>query len=399
MRILFLTSRYPFPPIGGDKLRAFHFIGHMMRLGHEVHLLSLTGNGSPGACTRGKVVPVPRWKSWLGSLRGLLFSRKKPLQVWYFRSGEFGREVLKALTGNRCDLIFCHLIRTAQYVMDLPLDIPKIIDLTDAISLNYERVSQGLRNGVSFKKLLYTLEKNRVLRYEGNVLEKFDRSVLISREDRDYLGRFHDVSKASVIGNGVDTDFFPFHNGRYDAKTVVFAGNMRTLPNSDAALYFAEKVFPLVKKSVPDARFIIAGAGPSKKIKRLQEKDGNIHVTGKVEDIRPFLRAAAVSAAPMRYGAGVQNKILESMALGTPVAASSIGLEGLEAEPDKEILVGDTPWALAERVVALMRDRGLRKKLSLASRGLIEARYSWDRAFEGLDTLLEEMSGKKRLQP
>jgi len=389
MKILFLTSRYPFPPIGGDKLRAYHFIKHLAANGHEVHLLSLNDQQvqPSGLLKHEKIIFLSKEKSYFNSLRGI-FSRK-PLQVWYFRSTRLRDEIGRAVRDNSYDLIFCHLIRTAEYVRNVDT-IPKIIDMTDAISLNYERISQRLKKDISFKNLIYLFEKKRVLRYEGEVIASFNKSILVSQVDRKYLGQFFNVSRVEVIPNGVDINYFSFSDGEYNPNQIVFSGNMRTIPNNDAAFYFAAEIFPLIKREVPEAQFLIVGDEPPKRILNLSKRNQDILVAGFVEDIRPYVGSSVVSVAPMRYGAGIQNKILESMAIGTPVVCSSIGLEGISANNEKEIIVEDSPDKFAKRVVNLMNDSNLRRSFSLAGRKLIENHYTWDKVLSKLDNIIEE---------
>jgi len=388
MKILFLTSRYPFPPVGGDKLRAYNIIRYLVDQGHSVDLLSLTHEDAKkaGFLKNEKLIRVKKHESYLSCLLGLV--SQKPLQVWYYDSSAFNNEVRKAVAENKYDLIFCHLLRTAEYAKNIR-GIPKIVDLTDAISLNYERVSKRLLHDLSVKNLMYSFEKKRVLSYEGEIISKFDSSILISDIDKNYLGKFFDVSNVKIIENGVDTEYFAFHGGEYDHNKIIFFGNMRYLPNSDAVINFAENIFPFIKKEIPAAKFVVAGSEPGKKVLELN-KEKDIHVTGFVDDLREHIRSATVSVAPMRYGAGMQNKILESMALGVPVVTSSLGFEGIRAEKDKDIIVEDQPEKFANKVVTLMKDEELRKSFSESGRFLVENHYTWKSALEKLGFLLNE---------
>lgn len=248
----------------------------------------------------------------------------------------------------------------------------------------------NLWEDVSFKKIICAIERKRVLSYEGRILNSFDKSILVSLNDKKYLGQFFDVSNVEVIQNGVDLEYFSYFNGEYNKNKIVFIGNMRTVPNVDAAIYFAREVFPIIRKEVPKAEFFIVGSEPAKKVYNLASKSNNIYVTGFVEDVRTYLQSAAVSVSPMRYGAGIQNKILESMAVGTPVVSTSIGLEGINATPDKEIMVGDLPEIFAKRVLDFMRDSSLRKSVSTTGRMLVEKHYSWEKVLEKLNFLIND---------
>ena len=390
MKILFLTSRYPFPPVGGDKLRAYHFLKYLSSRGHKVHLFSLIDHPIKfnDIITDEIIYFLPKSESYLKCLRGL-FSFI-PLQVWYYQSKKFRCKINNAIAENNYDMIFCHLLRTTEYVKAIK-HIPKIVDLTDAISLNYSRIVENFWENISFKKIIYAIESKRVLYYEGQILDSFDKSILISQNDKKYLGQFYDVSNVEIIPNGVDLEYFSYFNGEYNRNRIVFMGNMRTVPNIDAALYFAHEIFPLIKKKIPKAEFFIVGVEPIKKIYKLASKDKNISVTGFVDDIRQYLKTAAVSVAPMRYGAGIQNKILESMAIGTPVVTTSTGLEGINAIHGKEIMVEDLPEMFASRIVDLIQDSKLRESISVSGRVFIEKHYSWEKNLEKLNFLINDL--------
>jgi len=391
MRILFLTSRFPYPPLGGDRLRAYHIIKHLLKQGHEVDLLSLSDSSVrlTESFPKGKVVFLGKSSSYLNCLRGL-FSRE-PLQIWYFRSAEMRKAVRNVLDRRRHHLIFCHLIRTAQYADDTRWGIPGIIDMTDAISLNYERVSNSIMRRLSLKKFIYAFEKERVLRYEREVMRSFDKCILISEKDKEYLKKTNDSGNLEVVPNGIDLNKFAYFGEAYDRNSIVFLGNMRTVPNEDAVFYFIKEVFPLIKKELPSARFTIIGDSPTKGLLRLAGSRPDIHITGYVEDVRKFLNTAALSVAPMRLGAGMQNKILESMSVGVPVITTSIGLEGLSACPGKEILVEDSPELFAKQAVKMMKEGSFRRHISLEGRQLVEKIYSWENALKRLDGILHEL--------
>jgi glycosyltransferase involved in cell wall biosynthesis len=277
----------------------------------------------------------------------------------------------------------------ADYVKDLE-DIPKVIDLTDAISLNYER-SEPYQMGLS--SLINNLEQKRVLQYESEVMNHFDRGFLVSKYDRDFMSSFADVKKIDVIPNGVDIHFYSFRPNEHRSESIVFLGNLRTFPNTDATIYFVHSILPLIKKKIPEVQFIIVGQEPSRRVRKLIGQS-DITVTNAVPDIRPYLTNSAVSVCPLRAGAGVQNKILESMAIGIPVVTTSIGLQGIEAKPEQELLVADEPHQFADNVVRLIKDRELSAKLSKNARKLIEEQYTWEKSLSSLDKVIETLEIK-----
>ena len=383
MKILFITTRHPNPPVGGDKLRAFHLLNALLASGHEVDLVSLEHgqeNRRTGARTETRF-RHPAWMALLNCFLGL--ASRNPLQVWYFRNRAMAKAVRRALATERYDAVFCHLLRSAQYVEGIR-GPKKLIDLTDAISLNYERVRRNLASDFSVKKLIYSLEYRRVLRYEKKLLRKFDRVFLISGKDKEFLSAHTDVANVELVPNGVDSAYFSPVGDSGPGVDIVFVGNMSTVPNEDAALYFALEVFPLVQESVPEATFHIIGANPSPKIQELRRLNRSIRISGAVPDVRACMAGAKVSVAPMRYGAGVQNKILEAMSMGIPTVTTSIGLEGIPARVGSEILVGDSKEELAGAVIRVLRDESLSREMAANSRRFILENFTWDKALTGL---------------
>lgn len=279
------------------------------------------------------------------------------------------------------DVIFCHLIRMAQYLPN-DMQIKKIVDFTDAISLNYRR-SMQYRSGIF--SLVNRIEAKRVHSYELQIINKSDSSIFISHIDADYLKNDVNHKKVKIIKNGVDFRSFPFYNGCYHQNQIVFIGNMRTFPNTDAVLYFVKDILPLLKKTIPDIRFYIVGTQPPKAV--LDCHDGlNVFVTGYVNSVIPFLTESAVMIAPMRVGAGIQNKILEALAVGTPVVTSHIGAEGLDSQ---KLIIANDPKDISDRIVEVIKDSELRAKYAVEGRKYIEEKFNWDSVLTSLDKLIE----------
>jgi len=391
LRILFLTSRFPFPPIGGDKLRVYHFLKHLSQR-HEIDLFSLMARPDESAVTSGygerikktRTVLIPRAFSYINCFVGIFTGG--PLQNHYFKSKR-ARKVLESLLVERgYNLLFVHLIRMADYVKHIE-NIPKVIDLTDALSLNYER-ARPYQKGIF--SLINIVEQKRVLQYESEVMKHFDRGFLISKYDRDFMSSYTDVSKIYVIPNGVDCSFFDFRTEEHIANSIVFLGNLRTFPNTDAAVHFVHNILPSIKDKVPGVKFTIVGLEPSRRVRKLIGSS-DITIANAVPDVRPYLARSTVSVCPLRAGAGVQNKILESMALGTPVVTTSIGLQGIDAVPERDLLVADDPRRFAENVIRLIRNKAFRNRLARNGRKLIQERYSWEKSLSPLDEVIESV--------
>lgn len=261
--------------------------------------------------------------------------------------------------------------------------------MTDAISMNYFRVSE-IRNNAGFKGFIYNLEKHRLNKYEKSIAQRFDCNVLVSKFDRDFLFEGHSelFSKSLVCSNGVDLEKLPFH---FDSskKFVVFIGNMFSAQNMDAALWFARDVLPLLRKR-GDFSFKVIGRIKPDDERKLKSFEGVI-VTGAVDDIIEHARGAFAGVCPVRLAAGVQNKILEYMALGLPTVSSTTGLEGLEAKPGKDILVADKPAEIVEKLVFLVNDPRSAEQIALSANKYVKEQHSWGAKLRPLSEKISEL--------
>ncbi len=390
MKILFLTSRLPFPPIGGDKLRTYNFIKRIKKE-HQVTLISFIENENElnyadeyqQYYNKLITIKLPKLVSYLNSMKGLLSS--EPLQIHYYSSQKMKDAVLQELKEGY-DTIFCHLIRMAQY-LPRDININKVIDFTDAISMNYLR-SKNYRKG--FFSIINRIESKRVLRYEQKTILQSDISIFISDIDAGFLRNGQNENKIRIVGNGVDLNKFRFYQGYYDENQISFVGNMRTFPNTDAVLYFTDEILPILMSKKPNLKFYIVGTNPNYAVKRLHNGK-NIFVTGYVDSVIPYIQQSAVVVAPMRVGAGVQNKILEAMAIGTPVVTTTIGAEGLNST---KLLIGDGPEELAKHILTLIENPDLRRKFSKSMREYIERNFTWEKSLSKLDEILLSLHTK-----
>jgi len=210
--------------------------------------------------------------------------------------------------------------------------------------------------------------------------------IVRSPVDREAIGPYENLH---VIPNGVDIERFPIVEDGREPYTIVFTGNMGYFPNKDAVFYFREEILPMIIQQVPDLRLLIVGTNPPQEIVRLREDPG-IVVTGFVDSVADYLRKASVAVCPMRCGSGMKNTVLEAMACGTPVVATSLALEGIQVTPGEHVLVGDTPEAFADHVIALLRDAERSAALARKARGLVEQRYSWRSSVSQLESVYEE---------
>ena len=395
MKILFLAQRFPYPPNKGDKLRSFNQIKHLS-LSHDISLVCLSDTETDLSlaeemnryCRSVDVIFHSRGKSRINSLMGLFST--KPLTLSHFRSRKLETVVNRKLEEEQFDLVFVYCSSMAQYVEHVR-HCPVIIDFVDVDSEKWRQYSRFSKFPMS---LVYRLESKRLRTYERSLSEKFRHCFFVSEKEAEDFRTFAAPS-ASIdsLPNGVDGKTFTPSNDPYDRNSVVFTGAMDYFANVEAVLYFVDQIMPIILTRVPQLRFHIVGSNPDKEICRLPEKYSNISVTGRVDSVRPYVVNSSVFVAPMRIARGVQNKILEAMAMGVPVVSTSLGFEGINAIPGRDIFVEDTPEAFANQVVQLMTDPRLRLRTAQYARNVVDTFYDWQANLSKLDTLLSTVEG------
>ncbi len=289
------------------------------------------------------------------------------------------------------DLVYFNAMQMTQYA-PVSSGIPIISDVCDCLSLLFRRMAYTEKNRK--QKVQYFLESLSMKIYERALAKTFSLLILISKVDEEAIHAVAPHANTLVVPNGVDTAYYgPPYNSPVKNK-IVFTGVMSYDPNNDAALYFAEKIFPLVQQKIPDAEFWAVGKEPSEKVRALKPRDG-FHVTGTVADIREHLGNARVFVSPLRVGAGMKNKILSAMAMERPIVATSLSLDGIDLVANEDVLVGDTPEEFADQVIRVLKDENLSTRLGVKGRALVTARYSWESAFKILRPALAQLESRK----
>lgn len=396
MRILYLCHRIPYPPDKGEKIRAFHLL-RAIGARHELDLFTLVDDPRDLAhraalaehCHRLTLARVHPKMARLRSLPYLLTGT--PLTVPYFYSAELQSAVCKALASRSYDRIFVYCSAMAQYVQSVD-GIPLVVDLVDVDSDKWMQYAAYTRFPSS---AVYRRESRTLQAYERIVCEKAS-CVLVSTEREAQLARqIAPTARVQVLPNGVNTQYFAPdpESASATAKAadpaVIFTGDMSYFPNEEAVILFAQQVLPLIRRSVGGVRFLIVGRNPGRKVRELQRIEG-VEVTGFVPDIRTWLAKARVAVAPFTIAAGIQNKILEAMAYGLPVVATSRAAQGLSPRVADMVSTGDTAEELASKVVVLLRDFPLARRKGVDGRRLVTEDYSWDYALDRLLRLLED---------
>jgi len=392
LRILFLTARFPWPLHRGDQLRAYH----QLRLLGPRHRLTLAcfrdGPVPPAglaavsaACERVVTVPLAGAAAAAGLARGA-FS-PLPFQVSLHRQPRMRRALRELAAGDPFDLVHAQLVRVAPFAEGFPA--ARFVDLVDALSLGMRRRSAQHRGPLRW---LAALEAERLLRYERRVCASVEGACVVSGAEREAIGA---PSSVGVVPNGFDPGELPFVPDGRTPATVVFTGNMGYFPNANAACWFAERVHPLVRRSVPGARFVVVGARPAARVRRLARRDASVSVVGPVDDMRPHLRSATVAVAPMQAGGGQQFKVIEAMASGAPVVASPIGAEAFDAARGGALLVAGTPEEFAAAVVSVVGDPALAGRLAAQARRFVESHHTWEASTARLEALHEAARSRR----
>jgi sugar transferase (PEP-CTERM/EpsH1 system associated) len=391
VRVLYLCHRIPYPPNKGDKIRAFHQL-RAMATRHEVDVFTLADD--PGDVAHQRTlseychkVTLARVRPRIARLRALRYLlTKQPLTVPYFYSAELQKEVRRALLERSYDRIFVFCSAMAQYV-EFAGQIPTMVDLVDVDSDKWTQYAEFARFPFS---AVYRREGRCLREYEREVCVKASCVVVTTEREAMLTRQISPDTGVHVIPNGVDTDYFSPEAAplQRTAPTVVFTGDMSYFPNQEAVEYFARKVLPLIRVSNPDVRFLIVGRNPSSAVLRL-EGIGGVTVTGFVPDVRTYLAMSHVAVAPFTIAAGIQNKILEAMAYGLPVVATSRAAQGLSPSVADIVDTGDTAEEMASKIERLLRDCDLARCKGAEGRRQVAVEYRWDRSLNRLLQLLE----------
>lgn len=404
MRILFVT---PYPP-SRIRVRGYEFFRQLQQK-HEVTVLAQCASEQEYADAEKlrqqgydvRLVEESKMRSALKSGAALLRSRSLPLQVAYARSARFKQAVKQLYAEGAFDVMHVEHLRGIASVAELANRYPLVWDAVDCISLLFKQtMASGPARSV---RLVAALDHERTRRYEAKVLKKLPCTVVTSERDRRAmieLLRFHTHDLVSsdeelgkhifVLPNGVDLDYFRPREQDIRPANIVFSGKMSYHANVATALYLSRQIMPLIWQQRPDATLTIVGSKPPKSILALAE-DSRVEVTGYVEDIRPYIARAEVMLSPMVYSVGIQNKVLEAMALGTPVVVAEQAASGLGVQAGHDLLVATTPREFADSTLHLLGNAGLRTSLSGNGRDYVERNHDWSIVGERLAELYQQV--------
>lgn len=389
LNLVVVAPRFPFPLDKGDRLTIFHLLEFFARR-HLVSLVCFLEEGQDPAwaekvapfCARVEMVPLRKSRAYFNCATGLW--GRTPLQIHYYRDAAMRAAVGRVIDDLQPDLLYAHTIRMGQYIEPYRT-YPRVLAMQIAMTLNYQRLAEHADNWAS--KLFFTTEYRKVRAFEAEYARQFDRVLLISQHDLDAIEQKRPLDNVFFSPHGVDFDYFaPDESVAKEPDSLILTGNMNYAPNVDAVTYFCAEILPLVRQQVPAVKVNIVGADPAPKVLALAQEPG-VQVTGRVPDLRPYMNRAQVALAPLRIGAGLQNKVLEGMAMGLPMVITSVANEGIQAKAPDHLLIGDTAEAFAACVVTLLQDADQRRRLGAAARTFIQQQWSWDKHFSDLEQL------------
>jgi sugar transferase (PEP-CTERM/EpsH1 system associated) len=376
MKVLVLLSRIPWPLEKGDKLRAYHHI-KVISQQHQVILVCLT-DSSPNPDAIDNLSPYCEEihfikLSKLGIMWNLATSifNDKPFQVNYFYQRKAQNKVNQIIEKHMPRHLFVQLVRTAEYVKKYHV-IDSTFDYMDAFSMGAERRIKKALPGI---KTLLTIEANRLKKYENYVFNQFSNTTIISETDRNLI-EHQDHNEIVILPNGVDFDLFK-KNKNVDKKyELLFTGNMSYPPNIKAAHFLAAQIVPLLVEQYPNIKLAIAGTNPHSSVKRLASK--NIIVTGWMDQITDAYNQSKIFIAPMQIGTGMQNKILEAMAMEVPCITSQLAGNAIGGTPNQNILIGNTPKEYSTYIIELLENSEKANKLATEALNFVHKNFNWN---------------------
>lgn len=376
------------------RVRPYNLIRNLTALGHQVSVATLWANNTDKIaleklsmdCHQVLAQHTNKWQTLFSCLATLPTS--KPLQAAYSWQPKLARKLKSVVNQNVNDFDVVHIehLRGSRYGLFLKSEfktnnkkLPIVWDSVDCISLLFRQASKKSR-GLSSRLMTY-FETNRTYQYERWLLGQFDRILVTSSMDKSAFESMRNTGKEqteiSVIPNGVDLDYFqPIGSGTREPATLVLSGKMSYHANVAMAMHLVHEILPVVWSQNLKVKLWIVGKDPPQRIQKLAENPA-ILVTGTVEDIRPYLQKATMAVAPIIYGAGIQNKVLEAMACGTPVIASSQAVSALSIRPGRDALIADEPGKFAQSVLDLLKNPNQQREVGQAGRRYVEKNHRW----------------------
>jgi sugar transferase (PEP-CTERM/EpsH1 system associated) len=393
MRVLLVCHRFPYPPKDGAKIRPYHILRHLAQH-HEVTVAShfrsaeerREGAGLERHCHRILAEEIHPLGAQARMVANLFTAT--PSSMGYFRSSRLARRIREELATRPYDLILAHCSSVSPYVSDVR-GITKILDFGDMDSQKWLAYAGVQRFPLS---LGYRIEGAKLRRAEERMARSYEVCTVTTRAELKTFEEYRTGVPADWFPNGVDVEYFRPSAEPHDADTICFVGRMNYYPNSQCMVDFCANVLPLVRARRPGTRLLIVGADPSPAVRRLAELPG-ITVTGSVRDVRPYLRQAALTVAPLAIARGTQNKILESLAAGVPVVCSEVAAGGVDCVAGEHLLAASTAEEHADAILRILEDPGERRRFAEAGRARMLSHHTWAGAMKRFGAIVDRAMG------
>lgn len=395
LKILFLTQRIPYPLDRGDRIRAFHFLKHLSEK-HEVTLVSLLNKKSENeqgaelqrCCKHVYLYYQPKWKRVLNCLFAVF--KKIPFSFAYFYSSKFKNKVKEELGKENYELIFISSSSMAQYVLKAKTRL--LADFVDADSKKWDDLHEKSQ---FIKRFVYGMESKRIRKVEKRILNTAGSSIITTDYEKSLLLKIAPNAQLEVVKNGVDLERFSAPGQLSKKQQILFIGVMNYQPNVDAVVYFAKEIWPIIQHEKKDLEFCIIGTDPIKEVKKLSYIKG-VRVVGHVKDIKDYYAQAKLMVAPFRIARGIQNKVLEAMAMEIPVVGTKKIKKAIGATKKEGLLGSDDPEEFAKMIIDLLKDDQRRERLGAAAREFVKKNYRWEHSFQLLDNIIQQATSDQR---
>ena len=383
--IFVLVSRVPYPLDKGDKLRAYHQLKALSKT-YDIHLCCLSEDAltveqeealEPFTVSL-TVHVLKKWVKYWQLFLGLL--SQKPFQIHYFYQLKISRAINAQIEALAPDFIYCQLIRVAEYVKDIH-HIPKTLDYMDAFSMGMMRqasINKGL------KKYIMRVEGDRLKRYENRIFDYFNHHTIISEQDKQFISHTANYT-IKVVRNGIDESFLSYDRKVEKDYDLVFVGNLNYAPNIDSCVFIIDELLPALKVRYPEVKILLAGTSPNEKIiSRVNCEKNHVTLSGWVDDIRDSYLSSKICIAPLFIGTGLQNKLLESMALGVPCITTNLANNALKATKGSHILIAQTVNEFVTQIEALLTNQSLYNDISENGKLFVQEHFNWPMSTEGI---------------
>jgi glycosyltransferase involved in cell wall biosynthesis len=397
-RVLFLSYRFPYPLIGGDRIKSYYLVQHLSTIA-DVDLIALdearsaTRENIPEleAFANLELLPFDRTSAMVRVTKAL--ASKLPIEFAYYDDPLMQEAVDRALAENEYDLIVCFFLRTAKFVKH-HTRTPKLLVAEDARVILEERASgsfspfRGL--GDQLQYLIRKIDANRLRTYEPRAMEGFERVTFVSKVDERRILAANPKLPTAILSNGVDLNEFDFYAGEREDK-LIFFGHLGTYHNIQMAKRLLKNIYPKIREVSPRTKLVMIGKSPGKELQKLVASTPGAELHADVRDVRPYLHSAKVLVHAQTVGAGIQNKLLEAMSVGTPIVTTPVGASGIEGlEDNVHALIRTSDQEIIEATLSLLKNDDKALRLARNARDLVQDRYTWEHVFRSFNAVIRQ---------